>query len=73
MNLIENAVKEANKSVPEAVSSELYNAALEAIDDHEAARRVDYYSDNSKVIPDRLYQALKDWTQMEYKKHWGMK
>ena len=61
MNIIEQAVKDANKSVPEAVSSELYNAALEAWDD------------GFKGVPHRLREALKAWTDMEYKKHWGMK
>ena len=68
MNIIEEAVVEANKSVPEAVTSELYNAALEAIDDHEASRRQEYPRHR---LTDRLYQALKVWTKMEYKKHWG--
>jgi membrane carboxypeptidase/penicillin-binding protein len=68
MNIIENAVREANKDVPEAVSSELYNAALEAIDDHEASRRQEY---PRHQLPDRLYQALRAWTDMEYRKHLG--
>jgi hypothetical protein len=63
---LEQAVQEANRDVPEAVSSELYNAALEAIDDHEAARR--FNDDHPAILPDRLYQALKDWTKMEYRK-----
>ena len=65
MNLIEQAIKEANKSVPEAVSSELYNAALEALDDHEAHI--------GHPLPWRLREALRAWTDMEYRRHWGMK
>ena len=63
---LEQEVKKANREIPEAVSSELYNAALEAIDEHEAHRHQEY---PEVQIPDRLYQALKVWTKQEYRKH----
>ena len=63
-DFLKAAVLEANKSSPEAVRSELYNAALEAIDDHEAAQNRE---ENEMSI--RLYEALKAWTDLEYREH----
>jgi hypothetical protein len=67
MNIIEEAVKKANREIPEAVSCELYNAALEALDDDEAHKS---YDPNPR-LPERLREALRAWTDMEYRKHLG--
>ena len=68
-DFLKAAVLEANKSSPEAVRSELYNAALEALDDDEAHKS---YDPNPR-LPERLREALRAWTDQEYRKHWGMK
>ena len=62
---LEQIVKTANREIPEAVTSELYNAALEALDDDEAHKS---YNPNPR-LPERLRDALRAWTDMEYQKH----